>query len=211
MGIKEQNNETTFNRGELEMKKNQTIVNVLTAVVLCFGLVSSQAWAQSNDYPEDGNTETSGEPQDSAGGPQDSDGDVEGGSCEGFCGDKNEETGCWCDEYCIEAGDCCGDFEPICPDVFEEAVEVAENGPQAGQTPGPGDECDEDFEDEGKDLNDIDRDELEGKAQDLLEEYGCRLVVGKTSSKSSNSSALLIALVAGATLLINRRRRVIKK
>lgn len=36
-------------------------------------------------------------------------------SCEARgCGDFNPEASCQCNELCVEIGDCCGDFEPIC-------------------------------------------------------------------------------------------------
>lgn len=42
---------------------------------------------------------------DSSGGP---------GSCVGYCGGKSGDGMCYCDDYCVQAGDCCSDFEAVC-------------------------------------------------------------------------------------------------
>ncbi|NIU85750.1 MAG: hypothetical protein GWN56_00140, partial [Nitrosopumilaceae archaeon] len=34
-------------------------------------------------------------------------------SCVGFCGSESPD-GCFCDDFCIELGDCCPDFEDVC-------------------------------------------------------------------------------------------------
>lgn len=36
------------------------------------------------------------------------------GSCHGMCGMMNEGLSCQCDAACVENGDCCADFEPMC-------------------------------------------------------------------------------------------------
>lgn len=41
------------------------------------------------------------------------------GSCEGACGGQGAGT-CWCDDQCIDYGDCCGDYETICAEPSVE-------------------------------------------------------------------------------------------
>ena len=39
----------------------------------------------------------------------------EGGpSCAGHCGDVHPSEECYCDEFCTELGDCCGDYAAVC-------------------------------------------------------------------------------------------------
>jgi uncharacterized protein YkwD len=35
------------------------------------------------------------------------------GSCQGACGGQSAD-GCWCDEECVDSGDCCADREQVC-------------------------------------------------------------------------------------------------
>ncbi len=42
------------------------------------------------------------------------------GSCEGSCGGQG--NGCWCDDLCVEYGDCCGDYEETCIEADCEAL-----------------------------------------------------------------------------------------
>lgn len=44
-------------------------------------------------------------------------------SCEGACGGQGD--GCWCDEYCQEYGDCCGDYEEVCLEPDCDAMVAA--------------------------------------------------------------------------------------
>lgn len=36
------------------------------------------------------------------------------GSCSGACGTSEDQGGCFCDDSCVEYGDCCGDYESEC-------------------------------------------------------------------------------------------------
>lgn len=45
------------------------------------------------------------------------------GSCEGSCGGQSPD-GCFCDEVCAEAGDCCGDAAEVCPDEVGTETEI---------------------------------------------------------------------------------------
>ena len=57
--------------------------------------------------------------------------DTEEGSCiaagydtcctDGFCAGVPEEAGCYCDTICLDFGDCCADFEDICPGTYIHA------------------------------------------------------------------------------------------
>ncbi len=51
---------------------------------------------------------------DSQGGKDASDATGGPGSCVGKCGDYDSSSTCNCDAYCMEAGDCCDDFELVC-------------------------------------------------------------------------------------------------
>lgn len=35
------------------------------------------------------------------------------------CGGYNAAGSCWCDDYCVLDGSCCGDIEAVCPDVLD--------------------------------------------------------------------------------------------
>mmetsp|Transcript_30695 Transcript_30695/g.59877 ORF Transcript_30695/g.59877 Transcript_30695/m.59877 type:complete len:133 (-) Transcript_30695:231-629(-) len=39
------------------------------------------------------------------------------GTCEDLCGNKHHEGNCWCDQGCLNRGDCCPDFITKCPFV----------------------------------------------------------------------------------------------
>lgn len=36
------------------------------------------------------------------------------GSCKAMCGKQSQANGCWCDDYCEKAGDCCADKAAMC-------------------------------------------------------------------------------------------------
>ena len=36
------------------------------------------------------------------------------GTCLGSCGSYQFELDCWCDESCVEGGDCCADYNQTC-------------------------------------------------------------------------------------------------
>jgi hypothetical protein len=37
-----------------------------------------------------------------------------GGSCEGACGGRSPSGTCWCDDACVDWGDCCHDKQDVC-------------------------------------------------------------------------------------------------
>ena len=66
------------------------------------------------------------------------------GSCKNQCGGQGSNGQCWCDQQCIEFGDCCGDFKdacpgmvPVCGDGKCETGESPQNCPKDCQAPGP--------------------------------------------------------------------------
>lgn len=46
--------------------------------------------------------------------------DAPAGSCEGSCGDQSADGECYCDELCLESGDCCADALELCAEDVGE-------------------------------------------------------------------------------------------
>jgi len=49
---------------------------------------------------------------------------IDNGTCEGLCGQLSQGD-CWCDDECMDEGDCCDDYEAVCVDgVFQRPVNI---------------------------------------------------------------------------------------
>ncbi len=66
------------------------------------------------------------------------------GSCKNQCGGQGSNGQCWCDQQCMEFGDCCGDFKEACPSMLPvcgngqcEPGESTQTCPKDCQQPGP--------------------------------------------------------------------------
>ncbi|NUP10658.1 MAG: hypothetical protein HOW73_31830 [Polyangiaceae bacterium] len=57
------------------------------------------------------------------------------GSCVDSCGGKTQSKGgnCWCDEECVEFGDCCADYEDVCEAAPEPELCLTDASCGAGQ------------------------------------------------------------------------------